>query len=180
MTDQTLTPTEYRLLGRLMRHARAEGYTYYRTTFMGNTDWSWSKGGNYAVLAQPLAVGWKVTFDDGRAELWPASVQQLTDVLVALGLLPAIGFSSAWSDGEQVAYDAVYEQVKTQVAEWYDDLCAPVERGWPKVDKAGYLRGVAEAIDNVCDVIGVAHPEWDHMREVAEDAIADAKLAGAR
>lgn len=167
VTAEKITAAEYRALGRLMRHARAEGYTYRISSAFGRTDWSWGKGGNYAVVAEPLAVGWKVTFDDGRADLWPASVQQLTDVLVALGLLPAIGFSSTWSDGEKTAYDAVYEQVKLTAAEWYDDLRAPVERGWPKAEKAGYLRGVAEAVDNVCDVIGVAHPEWEHMREVS-------------
>jgi hypothetical protein len=82
------TAAEYRALGRLMRHARAEGYTYRISSAFGRTDWSWGKANTYAVVAEPLAVGWKVTFDDGRADLWPASVQQLTDVLVALGLLP--------------------------------------------------------------------------------------------
>lgn len=160
---------EFRALGRLMRYARSQGYTYYITTAFGRTDWSWSKDGNCAVSAEPLAVGWRVTLEDGRAELWPASVQQLTDVMVAVGLLPAIGFSSAWSDGEQTAYDAVYEQVKLQVADWFDTQKAPVERGWMKAQKFGYLSGVSQTIDDICDVIGVAHPEWEHMREIADD-----------
>lgn len=100
-TDTNATrAAEFRALGRLMRHARAEGYTYYVTTVFGITDWSWSKGNVYTVVATPRSSGWSVDLPTVHVDLRPASVQQLTDVLVALGLLP-VEFSSAHIAGRQ-------------------------------------------------------------------------------
>lgn len=114
-----MNAAEYRALGRLMRYARAQGYTYYVTSVCGATDWSWSKDGNYAVLAVPLAVGWKVTFDDGRADLWTESVQQLTDVLVAVGLLP-VRFSSGYAVGRETVGEWLADEAAYEI-HWYDD-----------------------------------------------------------
>lgn len=94
--NEPTAAAELRALGRLMRHARAQGYTYHRTTSFGRTDWSWSKAGTYAVTAESFSRGWLVMVDDERAQLWPSSVGQLTDVLVALGVLP-VEFRSAVS-----------------------------------------------------------------------------------
>lgn len=88
-----MNAAEYRALGQLMRWARAQGYTYHVTTYLGATDWSWGKGGKYAVVAEPMSTGWLVKFNDSQGNWFPESVQQLTDVLVAVGLLP-IGFRS--------------------------------------------------------------------------------------
>lgn len=122
-TEQNATSAaELRALGRLMRYARAQGYTYYVTTSFGRTDWSWSKDGNYVVSAEPLAVGWRVHLDDGRADLWPASVRQLTDVLVAVGLLPAT-FSSIAADYEARILDlATWEDGELREGVEVDEL----------------------------------------------------------
>ncbi len=88
MTTEQITAAEFRALGRLMRYARAEGYTYYVTTSFGRTDWSWSKGGEYVVTAESLFEGWLVMVRDGKAQMFPDSVRELSDVLVAVGLLP--------------------------------------------------------------------------------------------
>lgn len=98
-----MTAAEYRALGRLMRWARAQGFTYYITTSFGITDWSWSKDGNYAVVAAPQSAGWSVHMDSNRVDMFPASVQELTDVLVALGLLP-VEFRS----GQDFEYEVRY------------------------------------------------------------------------
>jgi hypothetical protein len=108
-----ISAAEFRALGRLMRFARSQGYTYYVTTFLGATDWTWSKDHVYAVVAVPRAEGWHVDLPTAHVDMRPASVQQLTDVLVAVGLLP-VDFSSIaadydarirdlveWADGEQ-------------------------------------------------------------------------------
>jgi hypothetical protein len=89
-----ISAAEFRALGRLMRFARSQGYTYYVTTFLGATDWTWSKDHVYAVVAVPRAEGWHVDLPTAHVDMRPASVQQLTDVMVAVGLLP-IQFRSA-------------------------------------------------------------------------------------
>ncbi|HEY1394989.1 hypothetical protein [Roseateles sp.] len=86
---------ELRALGRLMRYARSQGYIYHRTTSFGRTDWTWSKAGECVVSAESLFEGWLVLVRDGRAQLFPDSVQQLADVLVALGVLPVVFRSGA-------------------------------------------------------------------------------------
>jgi hypothetical protein len=148
VTTEKITAAEYRALGRLMRHARTEGYTYYVTTVCGATDWSWSKGSNYAVVAQPLDVGWKVTVDDGRAELRPASVQQLSDVLVAVGLLPGRFSSRA---------NRMYEDAYFNVQSVLDKALGPDEE-----DGAG--EGIAADVALLAEQRDEARAELEQLK----------------
>lgn len=171
MSIDKLTADDRALLREVFRAARAKGWSRAHRDLAGRF-WADDRDTHIELTCN----GWLIT---PISESECVTVQLAVDILVAVGVLP-IGFSSQWRDGFKVANDAVYDMVKVQVAEWYDDLRSPVERGWPKAEKVGYLQGVADAVDNICDVIGVTHPEWDHMRDAAIDTIVDVAQAGAR
>lgn len=162
----TLTADDRAVLRELFRTAHAKGWSRVHNdpeyAYPGSRYWL----NDTSTVIELNKFGWLET---PISEVECVTVQVAVDVLVAVGVLP-MEMSSAHRAAEKMAYDAVYEQIKLQVADWFDTQKAPVERGWMKAQKFGYLSGVSQTVDDICDVIGVAHPEWEHMREVAAES----------
>lgn len=116
----------------ILRHAKANGFKLMRSTAFGNTDWAWRNApAHRQVQAMQLVGGWQVVIS-GKGTVFPESVTELVDVLVAVGYLPAefattftMGRVAAaidiermpaylgdegWKDLENSAYEAGYER----------------------------------------------------------------------
>lgn len=132
MDNAAFTMTaELRLLGRLMRHARANGYECRRDNSGGVTYFRWRNSpARRDVSAMGRPFGWAVHVR-AKGDFYPDSSAELADVLVAVGYLPAEFRSSTPVDMSQAVKCEAPQTLDcrrpvTHIAEYYTGQTANV------------------------------------------------------
>ncbi len=163
-----LTPDDRRVIAAALRWGREQGYY----PAWGGRQCGPGDRPTRSVCVRPWSDGTKAGLVVSRPglptfELVVTSAREVVDVLCALGVLP-IHMSSAYTAGRAAVVESVMTGcVRPMMDDWYGTAKAPVRSATGRAHRNGYLDGVAEAVDAACESIGVEHPLWDDMREVA-------------